>query len=121
MTIKYHERGRCRNMPVVRALFATNLAFAIAILVSWQLTMIVILGPLGWAADQPIPTAHTLENLLTYPLLLFWGGPAAAMAIGWTLLQSQRYKAACGVLLMPVVVSLLLIAVYLTHPGATAL
>ena len=118
MTIKYYERGRYRKMPVVRALFATNLAFAIAILVAWQLTMFVVLGPLGWAADQPIPLSHTLENLLRYPLVIFWAGPALAMAAGWMLLQSHRHTAALGVLLLPMLVMAMLAAVYFFQPNA---
>jgi uncharacterized membrane protein len=116
MTIKYHEHWRYRNMPVVRALLAANLAFAIAILVAWQMALIIVLGPLGWAVDRPISTSQTLDNLLTYPLLLFWAGPAIAMVVGWMLLRAQRYKAAFGVLVVPVLVTVLLAAVYCLMP-----
>jgi hypothetical protein len=119
MTIKYLERGRYRNMPVVRVLLATNLVFAVAILVAWQMALIAVLGPLGWAADEPIPASRTLENLLTYPLLVFWSGPALAMLAGWMLLQAKRYKAAFGVLMLPVLVKSLLVAVYFLLPQAT--
>jgi uncharacterized membrane protein len=118
MTIKYTENWRYRNLPVVRALLAANLAFAIAILVAWQTALMVVLGPLGWAADQPIPSSQALENLMTYPLLLYWAGPAAAMALGWVLMQGKHYKAAFGVLLIPVLVTVLLVAVYSLLPQA---
>jgi uncharacterized membrane protein len=118
MTIKYHEHWRYQNMPVVRALLAANLAFALAILVAWQMALIVVLGPLGWAADQPITSSQTLDNLLTYPLVLYWAGPAIAMAAGWMLLQAKRYKAAFGVLVTPVLVTLLLAVVYFFMPQA---
>jgi hypothetical protein len=116
MTIKYHEHGRHRNLPVVRALLVTNLVFALAILVAWQMALMFVLGPLGWAADQPIPSALTLENLLTYPLLVFWAGPAMAMMTGWMLLRAQRTRAAFGVLMLPVLVTGLLAAVYVLVP-----
>jgi hypothetical protein len=116
MTIKYLEHGRYQKMPVVRALLATNLAFAIAILVAWQMALMVVLGPLGWAADQPIPSSHSLGNLFTYPLLLFWAGPAVAMMAGWMLLHAKRYKAAFGVLMLPMLVTALLAAVYVLMP-----
>jgi uncharacterized membrane protein len=120
MAIRYMENGRYRKLPVVRALLAANLAFAILILLAWQMALIVVLGPLGWAVDHPIPSARTLENFLTYPLVLFWAGPAMAMAVGWMLLQARRYKAAFGVLVTPVLVTVLLAAVYiiLPHVGA---
>jgi hypothetical protein len=118
VTIKYHENWRYRNLPVVRALLATNLAFAIAILIAWQSALMVVLGPLGWAADHPFPSSITLENLFAYPLLLYWGGPAAAMATGWVLMQGKHYKAAFGVLALPVLVTVLLAAVYVFMPQA---
>jgi hypothetical protein len=116
MTIKYDTQWRYQKMPIVRALLATNLAFAIAILVAWQAALMVVLGPLGWAADQPIPTSQTLENMFRYPLVLFWAGPAMAMMTGWMLLNAKRYKAAFGVLVLPVLVTALLTAVYFTMP-----
>ncbi len=116
MTIKYRENWRYRNLPVVRALLATNLLFAVAILVAWQMTLMVVLGPLGWAADQAIPSALTLDNLLAYPLLVFWAGPALATATGWVLLRGERYRAAFGVLMLPVLVMALLVAVYILVP-----
>jgi hypothetical protein len=117
MTIRYHERGRYAKLPLVRALLATNLLFAVAVLVCWQSALIFLLGPISWAADQPVPTSRNLENLLEYPLLVFWAGPALAMATGWILIQGRNYKAAFGVLAVPVLVAFLMVVLYWTVPS----
>jgi hypothetical protein len=117
MAMRYLDRNY-RKMPVVRVLFAANLVFAVLVLLAWQLAVLFVLGPLGWAADQPFPTPNSFESLLRYPLVIYWAGPALAMAIAWLLMQSHRHKAAFGVLAVPVIMSILLVAVYLMTQAA---
>jgi hypothetical protein len=116
MPMRYLDR-RYRKLPVVRVLFATNMVFALAVLIAWQLAVLAVLGPLGWAADQPIPTAQNFENLFRYPLVIFWAGPALAMVVAWLLMQAHNHKAAFGVLIVPVLMTVLLIGVFFLTPN----
>jgi hypothetical protein len=120
MPITYHEQGRYRNLPFVRALFATNFVFAIATLVAWQWAFLYLLGPLTWAADRPVPYDRNLQHIFEYPLILFWLGPAVVMAIAWTLIQARHYRAAFGLLLLPLLVAFVALIMYLVVPGAGA-
>ena len=115
--IKYHEKGRYQKLPIVRVLFAANLAFALVTLIAWQWALFYVLGPITWAADQTVPVERDFRHLLEYPLFMFWFGPAVAMAGGWALLQSQNYKAAFGVLALPVMMMLITLILYWIVPN----
>lgn len=116
MAKKYHGTGRTAKLPLVRALLATNLLFAVAVLVAWQSTLMVLLGPLGWAADEPVPSSRGWENLFQYPLLVFWAGPALAMAFGWMMIQARNYKAAFGALALPLIMMIIIVVLYWAVP-----
>ena len=116
MPISYHEQGRYRKLPIVRALFATNLVFAVAILVAWQAAVIFVIDPMVWAADRPLPSGNDVWHMFQYPMFVFWAGPSMAMAAGWVLVQSQNYKAALGVLLMPLLVAITTVIFYVIVP-----
>ena len=118
MPLNYSEHLRYRKLPIVRALLATNLLFAVAVLVSWQWALMFALGPISWAADHPVPHGRDFAHLFEYPLLVFWAGPALAMMTGWMLMQSRRYKAAFGVLALPMLVCAITIVLYWTVPNA---
>ena len=116
MPITYHERGRYRNLSAVRLLFAANLAFAVLVLIAWQCALLFVLGPINWAANQSIPSATDLMRLFDYPLVLYWAAPMAAMGAAWVMLQAQRYRAAFGILALPVLVMLLTLVMYWAVP-----
>ena len=118
MPIKYYEKGRYSKLPLVRALFAANMLFAVATLVAWQWALIYMLGPLNWAANQSMPHEHNFARIFEYPLILFWSGPALAMAAGWMLMQAQHHRAAFGVLALPLMVMGLTFVMYWAVPNA---
>ena len=116
MPITYHERGRYRNLTMVRFLFAANLAFATIVLLAWQCALLFILGPVNWAANRSVPSATDLMRLFDYPLVLYWAAPVAAMLIAWLMLQAQRYRAAFGILALPMLVMMLTLVMYWMVP-----
>ena len=118
MPLTYHEHGRYRKLPVVRALLATNLLFAIAILVAWQWALLYVLGPITWAADQPVPHDRDFIHIFEYPLIVFWAGPAMAMAFGWVMIQGKHHKAALGILVLPLLILTIMLTLYWTVPNA---
>lgn len=118
MPIQHYEQPKYHRLPLVRALFAANLLFATATLVAWQSALIILLGPLIWAADETLPQERGLAHIFEYPLVVFWAGPAFAMAFGWVLIQGRNYRAAFGVLALPVIVMALIFVMYWTVPGA---
>ena len=119
MPIKYYDdgTGRYRKLPMVRVLFAANLLFAVATLVAWQSAVLTLLGPLTWATSQSVPFERDLGHLFEYPLMLFWLGPAVAMATASILIQARNYRAAFGVLAVPMLFLLLSVAMYWTVPN----
>ena len=118
MPIRYYEEPRYRKLPLVRALFAANLLFAVATLVAWQAAFIHLLGPLAWAASASVTYKRGLSHLFEYPLVLFWFGPALAMFSGWVLVQGRSYKAAFAILSLPLVVMALTFVMYAVVPDA---
>ena len=116
MPLQYHERGRYRKLPVVRALFATNLLFAVSILVAWQAAVIFVIDPMTWAADSSLPSGRDVWHMFQYPMYIFWAGPSMAMAGGWVLMQSRNYKAALGLLLLPLLMAIVTVVLYWIVP-----
>ena len=116
MASTYHKHPNYWNRPAVRALLATNVLFAAAILVSWQWAIIFVLDPMTWAASQPVPHGHEWIHLLEYPLIVFWALPSLAVAVGWVLIQGRHYRAAFGLLSLPILISALTLVMYVTLP-----
>ena len=119
MAIRYYDdgTGRYRKLPLVRVLFAANLLFAVATLVAWQSAFLVLLGPLTWATNQTVPFERDLAHLFEYPLMLFWLGPAIAMATASLLIQGRNFRAAFGVLAIPMLFVLLSVAMFWAAPN----
>ncbi len=118
MSIRYYEQPRYKRLPLVRALFAANLLFAVAILVAWQGAIIVMIGPLTWAVNDSVTYERDLWRIVQYPLVIFWVGPAFAMALGWTLMQARHYRLAFGVLMTPLAITFLTYVMYWIVPDA---
>lgn len=118
MSIRYHEQPRYKRLPLVRALFAANLLFAVAILVAWQGAIIIMIGPLSWAVNDSVTYERDFWHILQYPLVAFWAGPAIAMACGWVLLQARHYRAAFGVLMTPLIMTILTYVMYWIVPDS---
>ena len=116
MPIRHYDKIAYRKLPLIRALFATNLVFAVATLVAWQTALIHLLNALAWSADGTLPPERSLDQMLEYPLMLFWAGPAFAMAIAWMCIQGNNFKAAFGVLMLPVLAIMLSFALYFVLP-----
>ncbi len=121
MPIRYYDEKlrRYKRLPIVRGLFAANLLFAMATLVAWQAALMNYFGPLSWATRNAMPDGRALPFALEYPLVLFWAGPAVAMALAWVLMQGRNYRAAFGVLAIPLLVLLLSMAMYIAAPSVT--
>jgi hypothetical protein len=117
MAAKYYAVQKYTRMPLVRAIFATNLGFALGVLMAWQSVIKPVLDPLGWGADQPVPSDASIARLLEYPLLIFWAGPAIAMCVGWLLMENRRYKSALGVMLLPLLVFVLMFVMHAIVPN----
>ena len=118
MPITYHEQTRFQKLTMVRLLFAANVAFAALVLIAWQFTLLMVLGPISWASDQPVPSALNLSRLVEYPLVLDWAAPMLAMGTAWLLLQSRRYRAAFGILALPMLVMAITLVMYWAVPAA---
>ena len=118
MPMTYHEQGRYQKLTMVRLLFVANLAFAALVLAAWQFTLLMVLGPMNWAADRPVPSALDFTRLLEYPLVLYWAAPMLAMGTAWIMLQSRRYRAAFGILALPVLVMAITMVMYWAVPAA---
>jgi hypothetical protein len=120
MATKYYAVQKYSRLPLVRAMFATNLGFALAVLLAWQSVIMPILDPLAWGADRPVPSDVSMARLLEYPLLVFWAGPVAAMCAGWVLMENRRYKTALGVMLVPLLVFVLMFVMHALVPNVGA-
>lgn len=117
MPMTYHEQTRYQKLALVRLLFVANVAFAALVLVAWQFTLVLVLGPISWASDQPVPSSLNLSRLLDYPLVLYWAAPALAMATAWLMLQSRRYRAAFGILALPILIMVITMVMYWAVPA----
>ena len=116
--IRYYDKIRYRRLPLVRALFAANFLFVVSTLLSWQFAFIYLLGPMTWAVDRSLPFERDLIHILDYPLVLFWSGPACAVAIASVLVQGNNHRAAFGVLVLPLLVLALTLGMYWIVPDA---
>ena len=117
MPITYHEHGRYRSLPFVRWLFAANVIFSGLVLGAWQFAVMILLEPLGWAADQAMPSEINLSRMFDYPLVVYWVMPSLAMMCAWLLLKSGNYRAAFGILALPLVVITLSLVMYWATNG----
>lgn len=118
MSIRYYEQPSYQRLPFVRALFAANMLFAVAVLVAWQSAIIALIAPLTWAVNDTVTFERDFWQILQYPLVFFWAGPAFAMATGWMLVQSRHYRTAFGVLVTPMLVVGLTFVMYWIVPDA---
>lgn len=119
MPIRYHEQPRYKRLPLVRALFAANMLFAVAILVAWQGAIIYMIGPLSWAVNDSVTYERNFWHIVQYPLVIFWAGPALAMALGWMLMQARHYRSAFGVLMTPLAITILTYVMYWLVPNSS--
>jgi hypothetical protein len=119
MTTQFYTKSKPRRRPLVRALFASNLLFIAGVLFAWQSMLMVIVGPLGWGADHQVPSDQSLNRLIEYPLLVFWAGPAVAVLVGKILIENRHYKTAFGIMVLPLLVFMLMFALYALVPNAS--
>ena len=112
MALTFSEKLRYRKLPLLRVLLASNLLFAVSILVAWQCALIFVLDPLNWSASGQFAPRNDLTNIFTYPLILFWAGPALAMMAGWILAEAKKFKMAFGVLVLPMLLIVVTIVMY---------
>ena len=121
MPIRHYDEKlrRYRKLPIVRVLFAANMLFAVATLIAWQAALMNFFGPLAWATSHTMPDGREWPLVLNYPLVLFWSGPALAMVIAWLYMQDRNYRAAFGVLSVPLLVLGLSLAMFYLQPPGT--
>ena len=77
MSIRYYEQPRYQKLPLIRALFAANLLFAVATLVAWQSAFIHLIAPLTWAVNDTVTFEHSFPAGIVLPALhdhvdIFW-------------------------------------------------
>ena len=107
MAVVYHTRRRFEKLSVFRLLIAANIGFAVGVLVAWQGTIETILALIGWLAGAQVPASTDWMAVVSYPLALFWLAPLLATFGAYFELKAARDRAALGLLLLPLLVSII--------------
>ena len=105
-----------RRAPLTRGLLWLNLMFALNMLLAWRVALLVFVGPLGWATDRRVEVTQDWSTLLDYPTILLWAPSCVAMGIGWMAAKFGNYKLAVGVMLVPVLFTIITLMLYCLLP-----
>jgi hypothetical protein len=115
MTLSFSEpevANRLRSRKLLYLLISTNLAFAVAVLVFWTTSAIVIEGPAVWGTSSNIERDGTWRSAFVYPYVLLWAFPVFAALIAQTIQRQGKLKAATFVALTPILLFCLTFTVY---------